>query len=49
MTNPTQDELFTGLSDFEDLDIIKISGMDERRDKLQSKYHRVKNNFLSKM
>ena len=49
MTNQNQEELFTGLSDFSDLDVQKIPGMDERRDKLQSKYHRVKNNFLSKM
>ena len=29
MTNQNQEELFTGLSDFSDLDVQKIPGMDE--------------------
>lgn len=40
---------YTGLSDFSDLDIQKIKEGEQRRDKLTSKLHRVRNGYISKM
>ena len=41
MTN--NEEIYTGLSDFSDLDVQKIQEYDQRNDKLQSKLNRVRN------
>lgn len=40
---------YTGISDFYDFDIYKIEEGTERRDKLTSKLHRVRNGYISKM